>query len=107
MAPIFPTILSSVGKRRYFHFKEIIRGPRQRTKITDAFQELFKNYNSPSKIKIVLNFGIFTKLSLRDFLLFSSLCSCCWLDGYAHSSLRRSFPMEDDDYLLGPKVKSE
>ena len=36
MAPIFPTILSSVGERRYFHFKEIIRGPRQRTKITDA-----------------------------------------------------------------------
>ena len=41
------------------------------------------------------------KLSLRDFLFFSSLCSCCWLDGYAHSSLRRSFPMDDDDYLLG------
>ena len=36
MAPIFPTILSSVGEWRYFHFKEIIRGPRQRTKITDA-----------------------------------------------------------------------
>ena len=50
MAPIFPTILSSVGKRRYFHFKEIIWGPRQRIKITDAFQELFKNYSSPSYV---------------------------------------------------------